>query len=205
MIQKFLFILLILVAVVGCVPPTPTPAAPHEDTPETPPPMPSSVPELISLLRSDDAAKRYWALRYLEGKGAEAQAAVPALIENLKSDGSEVRILAANILGEIGPPAQSAIPALSEILLNDWIHPGSAAAKALGRIGDKSAIPALAQALDREEQVAIYSAEAIAILAHQDFPDIGETGFSIGPNGVPLIVEAARNWWVQEGQYKYWK
>jgi HEAT repeat protein len=94
---------------------------------------------------------------------------------------------------------------LIAVMFKDFVHVRREAAEALGKIGDVSAIPALIQALDDEDDgVGFYAAESIAILANQDFPEVGASGFHLDENGIPLIVKAAKLWWKQEGQFQDW-
>ena len=129
---------------------------------------------------------------------------MPALIANLDYSNSEVRRYAAIALGEIGPNANQAVPSLEKELLTDTsVHPRRAAAEALAKIGDTSAIPTLVEVLD-DSDIAIQAAEAVGVLAKQDFPDLGGPGYELNEEHVPLIVIAARKWWEAEGQYQEW-
>lgn len=170
------------------------------------PTPPTTLPELIASLTSDNDVARIVAAKVLADMGPKAEPAVFALIQNLSYQGnSEVRESAARALGAIGPAAKSAVPQLTRLLLTDFVNVQSAAAVALGQIGDTSAVPALAQGLnDRYIEVSIDSAESIAILANQEFPDFNSTSYSLDENGVPLIVKAAQEWWRHEGQYRNW-
>jgi hypothetical protein len=185
---------------------TPTPEIAVEEHPPPPTP-PSTIPELIDVLMGDYGDEARIGAAYALGEmGEKATPAIPALIKNLFHDGPyEVRLQAAWALGEIGPNAQSSVPMLIAVMFKDFVHVRRAAAEALGKIGDVSTIPALVQALDDEHSfVGIYAAESIAILANQDFPEVGASGFTLDENGVPLIVKAAKLWWEQNGQFQDW-
>lgn len=183
---------------------TPTPDLNFERSIDPTPP--GTLPELIASLASDNAVARIVAAKVLADMGPKAEPAVFALIGNLSyQTNSEVRESAARALGAIGSAAKSAVPQLTTLLLTDFVNVQSAAAVALGQIGDTSAIPALAQGLnDRYIEVSIESAKSIAILANQEFPDFNSTSYSLDENGVPLIVKAAREWWMHDGQYQNW-
>lgn len=183
---------------------TPTPDLNFERSIDPTPP--GTLPELIASLASDNAVARIVAAKVLADMGPKAEPAVFALIGNLSyQTNSEVRESAARALGAIGSAAKSAVPQLTKLLLTDFVNVQSAAAVALGQIGDTSAIPALAQGLnDRYIEVSIESAKSIAILANQEFPDFNSTSYSLDENGVPLIVKAAREWWMHDGQYQNW-
>ncbi|MFT3893462.1 MAG: HEAT repeat domain-containing protein [Anaerolineales bacterium] len=172
-----------------------------------PPTPPSTIPELIDVLLGDYGDEARIGAAYALGQmGEKATPAIPALTINLFHEGPyEVRLQAAKALGEIGPNAQSSVPMLIAVMFKDFVHVRAEAAEALGKIGDTTAIPALALALDDEEnEVSIYAAKSIAILANQNFPDVGATGFTLDEDGVPLIVKAANVWWKQEGQFQDW-
>jgi len=183
---------------------TPTPDFSFERS--TAPTPPATLPELIAALSSENAEIRIGAALVLGDMGPEAEAAVPALARNLYYQGSyEVRESAASSLGKIGPAAKPAVSLLEVALLADFVHVRRAAAIALGHIGDTAAIPALAQALnDKDNAVSGYAARSIATLTDQKFPDRNGPGFSIDKNGVPVVVAAAIEWWMQQGQYHSW-
>jgi HEAT repeat protein len=138
--------------------------------------------------------------------GAEAEPAISALTENLYYDGPyRVRKAAATALGDIGEPSKPAVPVLIAVLLTDFVHVQCSAAWALGEIGDTSAIPALAIALqDDDMDTRIEAAEALALLAQQDFPDIDRGVYVLNEEGEALLVVAARKWWNDEGRNHTW-
>jgi len=162
--------------------------------------------DLINDLQRYDYCVRLSAARAIAAMGEEASSAVPALTANLYYDGPwEMRSSAAYALGQIGSESQPAVPVLIAALLADFVHVQSAAASALGRIGDRSAVPALALALQNESpDVAVGAAEAIAILTGQQFPGLGGPGYELNDEGVPLIVVAAQKWWDQQGRQEPW-
>lgn len=182
---------------------TPTPVIEESSPLPTPP---STLPELIEDLSGGDELTKLSAIYKLAEMHTDAAPAVPMLIKNLQDKHYyDVQKAAAFALGEIGPDAKSSIPNLSSFMLTDFAHGGEAAAEALGKIGDKSAIPALVQALDhRYSGVGIEAAESIAILTHQQFTDLGGPAYILDKDGVPLIILDAKKWWNKEGQYQNW-
>jgi hypothetical protein len=181
---------------------TPTPEVEESSPLPTPP---STLPELIEDLSGDDELAKLSAIYRLAEMGDEAATAVPMLSKNLQDRHSDVRIAAAFALGEIGPDAKSSIPELSLFMLTDFAQGGVAAAKSLGKIGDKSAIPALVQALDnRYWVVGVTAAESIGILTDEQFTDFGGPGYFLDKDGIPLIILDAKKWWIEEGQYENW-
>lgn len=182
---------------------TPTPEI-EQSSPRPPPP--ATLPELIEDLLGEDELAKLSATYRLAEMGSEAATAVPMLTKNLQDNYSyDVQKATAFALGEIGPEAKSSVPDLSLFMLTDFAHGGVAAAEALGKIGDKSAIPALVQALDhRYSGVGVAAAESIAILTHQQFTDFGGPAYTLDKNGVPLIILEAKKWWNDEGQYQSW-
>lgn len=188
----------------GSLSPTPTPLIERDISPTIT--LPDTVQELIPLLLGDREDYRFAAARRLGALGPAAAPAVPALVVNLYYDGAyEVRQAAAQALGEIGPGSKKAIPALTAVLLTDFVHVRVDAAIALGKIGDKSAIYSLVKALDDEDDgVSGEAARSIGLITGQSFPDINSSGFHINENGVPDIVQAAKDWWEREGQHDDW-
>ncbi len=204
---------LLLVMAVGCtLGPTPVPtASPWAETWNVPPPTPpATLPELIAVLSGYNAEARIGAARALGAMGSDAEVAVPALTRNLYYNGAgDVREAAAWALGEIGPGAKSAVPVLIVVLLTDSMHARKEAAIALGKIGDPAAIPALASSLyDESPWVRIASAEAIAQLTDQSFPGAPPSnggGYILNEEtGEAIIVLAAREWWENEGWQQDW-
>ncbi|NJK81530.1 MAG: HEAT repeat domain-containing protein [Chloroflexaceae bacterium] len=173
------------------------------------PTVPNTVPELIRVLSSDNAAARSRAAYVLAERPNEAVAAIPALIDNLNYQNSEVRIAAAHALGEIGPPAQSAVPKLMDMVedQNLLTHVRRAAANALAQIGDVSAVPALAHALYDSEDIGttLRAAEAIELLTYQRFTAPDESRNMYVDGRVLLVVAKAQQWWEQEGQHQDWE
>ena len=170
------------------------------------PTPPSTMPELISALHSDDSGVRLTAARALASMGIDAEPAIPALTENLYYDGPyRVRRAAALALGEIGEPSKPVVPVLITVLLTDFVRVQSSAAWALGEIGDTVAIPALASALqDDDVGTRIAAAEALGLLTDQEFPDMGSGVYVLNEEGEALLVIAAREWWGEVGQTQAW-
>jgi HEAT repeat protein len=168
--------------------------------------LPDSVSKIIPLLTDGDSTSRIAAARKLGGLGADASPAVEELAMNLFYDGPyDVRLWTAWALGEIGLEANEAVPLLTVVLLTDFVHVRREAAEALGKIGDPSAMYALVKALDdKDAGVSGKAARAIAFLAGKTFPDMFSTGFELDENGIPIIVNSAKTWWKDEGQYIYW-
>lgn len=169
--------------------------------------LPTDITGLIVVLQSQDVEARIQATRVLGNMGPAAQPAVPALTQNLYHYNFEVRRAAAEALGKVGPGAQSSVPVLIVTLLEDsFVHARGAAAEALGKIGESMTVPALAAALaDESDSVQIQSAISLALLTGQEFPDLDTNGgYSLNQEGVPLIVEAAKGWWENEGRYQDW-
>lgn len=194
----------------GCRTTTPstTPSMSVVELDNVPPPTPpSTLPELITVLSSQNAEARIGAANFLASMGSKAEVAVPALVQNLYYEtNSDVRRAAVEALGAIGPNATPSVPALIVVLLADIVvQPRRQAAVALGQIGDISAIPALIHGLDDQDMgVSIQCAKAIAVLTGVQFPDLNSTGYSLDENGIPKIVVAAREWWQKEGVHRIW-
>lgn len=169
--------------------------------------LPADVNGLTAVLRNQNIEARIQAARALANMGSAAKPAVPALTQNLYHPYFEVRKTVAEALGKIGPAARPSVPILIITLLEDpFVHARRAAAEALGEIGDKIAVPALAAALaDEDHFVQIESAISLALLAGQEFPDFNSKGgYSLNQDGEPVIVEAAKEWWENEGRYQDW-
>lgn len=81
---------------------------------------------------------------------------------------------------------------------NDY-HVRIASSYALGQIGNRFAVPALVDPLFEENSepysLSISCAEAISFLTEVKFRDAGSMAYSLGGNGIPLIVMDARTWW----------
>lgn len=209
---RWIWLLLCVVAVECTLRPTsvPTTTPPAETWNLPPPTPPSTLPELIEVLSSDNAEARIGAARVLGAMGPDAEAAVPALTRNLYYHYVyDVRQAAARALGEIGPAAKPAVPVLIVVLLTDSTPAREAAAIALGKIQDSTAIPALARGLyDESPFVRIHSAEAIARITGQSFPGAPPSeggGYILDESsGEAVIVLAAREWWKKEGWQQDW-
>jgi HEAT repeat protein len=169
--------------------------------------LPTDVNGLISVMLGQDVEARIQAARVLGGMGSAVEPAVPALTQNLYHFNFEARRAAAEALGKIGPGARSSVPVLIVVLLEDsFVHARVASAEALGKIGEPIAVPALATSLaDESDSVQIESAISLALLSGQKFPDLDtKGGYSLNQKGVPIIVEAAKEWWETTGRYQDW-
>jgi len=136
-----------------------------------------TVPALIEALREppadeDDVLFRRQAQLALAAIGPEAKDAVGVLIESLASDDREVRGTACYALGKMGPAADAAVPALQQRLQDADDPARTAVIWALLKIrpGDadleKTAVPLLVQALNRDEElVRVEAAAALGGLA----------------------------------------
>lgn len=186
------------------LPPTPTLLT------EPGPPIrrPTALPDIIALLSSPAADQQIVAAQLLTDRGAAAAPAVPALITTLRDNTTDVRVAAARALGAIGPAAQPAVPQLLTLLHHNdtYYHENYAVLEAFAHIGDRSIIPDLAPFLyDEQVWTTIAAARAVGILAQQPFPE-RDTGPSIeDANGTPVVVSAAREWWINTGQQIDWK
>lgn len=177
-----------------------------EESTQAYPTLSNSLPELIDALSSPNDEIRIAAARKMVAFGPDAKLAISSLIQNLKHPNSEVRRSAVDALASLGELAKPSVRGITDLLLTDTaIQPRRQAAKALGEIGDVSAVPSLAKCLsDSDDGVAIQCAKSIGILANQQFPDMNSTSYRIDHNGIPLIVSAATEWWVNSGQYETW-
>jgi len=167
----------------------------------------STISKLIEDLSSPNAEDRINAAYYLKLMGADAELAIPALIDNLNYQGVfEVRMAAVEALGAIGPPAKIAVPDLVSLLQTDFVHVQREAATALGQINSLVAVPYLAEALyDDDKGTAINAAKSLGIITGQDFPEMYSVGATLDDNGIPIVVVAAREWWIMHGQHKDWQ
>lgn len=166
--------------------------------------MPDSVTELIGYLSMHGSEAQIGAAKKLAGMGPKAVEAVPALTMILMVDDTlpEAREAALQALGEIGPSSKAAVPIIVTVLLTDQSsHVRRSAATALWGIKDKSSMFALVQSLDDEDSV-------VSLIAAGVIDNFAEQGFSGGnatdENGVPLIVNEAKIWWKEKGQYMNW-
>lgn len=185
------------------LPPTPTLLT------EPGPPIrrPTALPDIIALLASPAADQQIVAAQLLTERGAAAAPAVPALITTLHDTTTDVRIAATHALGAIGPASQPAVPTLLTLLHHDdmYYHENYAVLEALAHIGDRSIIPQLAPFLyDEQIWTTIAAARAIGILAQQPFPERDNGPSTNDANGTPVVVRAAREWWIQAGQHLDW-
>jgi HEAT repeat protein len=139
-------------------------------------PIPVSVQNLISALRSEDEFIRVRSFFALGKTGGLA--VMPVLFEALKNEDKEVRFSAALALGQIGP---AAVPALIEALKDEDKNIRSSVALAMGMISPKAkaAVPALIEALKDEDKEVRFSAalalESIRSEAKAAVPALIET------------------------------
>ncbi|MBN1916570.1 MAG: HEAT repeat domain-containing protein [Verrucomicrobia bacterium] len=116
--------------------------------------------QTISLLYSDDARVRNYAIEVLEKVG---DSDLDAIIMLLKDSNHDVRKFASDILGfliEIG--GEDAFLPLAETLDDNNVNVAAAAAEALGRLGNPKAIPFLVRHLCRESWMQCNCIGAIA-------------------------------------------
>jgi HEAT repeat protein len=192
----------------GCVNIT-TPIAPPVELEVSPIVTPSTFDEALLYMKSNSSEKRVlgmWAvLDYLD----ETQTALPFIVQNLYyQQDSDVRSAAARVLGELGPLAKLSVTDLLKVMQADPSPDVQVdIAIALGKIGDPMAVPALVDNLHdyKNNNLAAFSARSISQLAGENFPDSNTSGFSLNEQGVPLIVLAAQNWWLEKGQFQDWE
>jgi len=154
---------------------------------------------------ADERLLGMWAVLNYPDKN---QATLPFVVQNLYyQQNSDVRSAAARVLGELGPVANMAVPDLINVLQTDSSSDVQIdIAIALGKIDDLSAVPALASNLIgyEDNNIAAFSAKSISQLTGETFPDSDSSGFRLDEHGVPLIVIAARDWWLSTGQFEDW-
>jgi HEAT repeat protein len=95
------------------------------------------VPELLALLKSENANLRIFASKAMGRLGAKE--AIPELLALLKDENASVRAPASAALGELG--AKEAIPELLALLKDENENVRACASRALGKLGAKEAIP----------------------------------------------------------------
>jgi HEAT repeat protein len=143
--------------------------------------MDSSARELISRLRSPDAATRLKAIDQLGAQGANAAGAVGPLTALLKDRSADVRTHAARSLGKIGAAARSAAPELTSLLKDDDPTVRRQAVDALVTIrpGPKVMIPLFIQLMkDSDPGVQMRVLNAVS---------------EAGKAAVPGLIEALKN------------
>lgn len=135
-----------------------------------------AVPDLISILESRSADSRP-----IEALGLIGAPAVPALTRIFTNHIPEVRANAARALRRVGRDAADAVPVLMAALKDEDERVRHAAVDALGSIGPEAAmaVPALLEFKGRQGAIS------------EDWPFFTLT--SIGPRGVPLLVDGLQN------------
>lgn len=83
---------------------------------------PAALPQLVELLRSEQAEVRLIATQTIARMGSDAKDAVPALIPLLEDPDERVRKAATRTLGRIGPDAAAAVPELLKSLVEPAGH-----------------------------------------------------------------------------------
>ncbi|WP_157271788.1 HEAT repeat domain-containing protein [Azohydromonas aeria] len=106
---------------------------------------PASVPALLALLRSEDAAQRNGAIEVLAGM---PDAVAPYMQAQLRDADPDVRILSVNLLAELAHPD---VPHWLAQLLDaeTEINVVGAAIEVLGEVGTAEALPALRAVRER--------------------------------------------------------
>ena len=164
--------------------------------------------ELARLLMDEWSGNRVYAAMALGSIGPSATSAVPNLVEILLADEDPVvRFHAAEALGSIREPI--AIDPLIIALGDDDVNVRKYAALAIGKFGEdaKFAVPALIYLVQNDEViVGVAAAYSISIITGEEFPDSNGNGesFRVGNTGDAIIVVAAREWWLNEGQFMDW-
>jgi hypothetical protein len=149
-------------------PPKPAVEAKAPEIIETPATPSSNVSDLISALKSKDAAERRQAASTLHGAGADAKDAIPALREALKDSDTEVQMWAALALVNTQTYDKAIIPILIRSLKNDNAVVRQVACLSLGLIsyepGDKGLVlPALNEAANKDADEEVRKAAASAL------------------------------------------
>ncbi len=206
---RLLCMLVGIIFLVGCArvdpkAPAPTPTLLQERDIQPTYVMPDSVADLTGYLRLHGSDAQTSAARKLAGMGPKASEAVPALASVLfvKDTLPEAHEAAMQALGEIGPSSKQAVPIIITVLLTDRnARVRQSAATALWGIQDKSSIFALVQSLDdKDPGVSLIAAGVISNFAGEEFAG----GNNLDDKGVPLMVNEAKVWWREKGQYMNW-
>lgn len=207
LINKTILLVLQILALSGCGKLN-LPASPPVELEVSPVAKPSSFEQALQYIRSQSIDERLLGMWAVLDYPDEIQEALPIIIQNLNyQQSSEVRSAAARVLGELGPLAKTAVPNLIDVMQTDSVADVRIdVAIALGKIEDTAAVPALAENLnlDKEYDLAAFSAKSIAQITGQSFPDSNSNGFRVDEQGVPLIVIGAREWWKDKGQFENW-
>ncbi len=137
----------------------------------------STVPALLTLLKSEDERVLRAAAKALGDIHADPTAVLPALNALLQRSSSSDRITAVRAIADYGPAARGSASLMLGLLADDSIMLRSSAVDALGRTGGTNAevIDALIRALsDGNAQVTLTAADALS---------------RIGAPAVPALVE----------------
>jgi HEAT repeat protein len=116
---------------------------------------------LINAARDKHKEVRYAALASLRQMGTGDRRAVATFIEALRDDDEQVRSIAIRALDDMGSKAQAAAPAMARTLREDPVAAmRAAAARGISHLGPaaKEVVPALATALQDQEQVVRFAA-----------------------------------------------
>lgn len=155
------------------------------------------LPLLIQGAKHSNLDVRYWAVCALAGMGETAASARPLLVNILKEEPppqltpgevtkwNRVRGRAANALSAIGTEPESTVRLLTGMLKHPDEEIWTWSAFALGGMGEKSApaIPALVEALARNETIMPYTTSHSAVTALS----------AIGVSAIPALVKALRS------------
>ena len=124
----------------------------------------ASVGELVQRLEDPDFHVRYDALKGLETKGAEADAAVPQIAARLADTDEKVRYRAAKVLSKLGSAAAPAAEAVAKAMPKADTEMRYYLLKVLANI-DKAAavaVPQLADSLsDKDPKIRYYAAKSL--------------------------------------------
>ena len=123
------------------------------------------VAELISLLSSDDSAKRAEAAEELSQMGEDARPAAVALVRAAGDQAEEVVEWAVSALEEMGPPEPSDLSNLAKLLADQNSDVGYWAATLLGRLETNAAdaVEQLMAALNGSKSPAVQERAAWAL------------------------------------------
>ncbi|HDZ20373.1 hypothetical protein LCGC14_0397630 [marine sediment metagenome] len=157
------------------------------------PPAAAAIPALIAALDGNSAVAGSSALALGE-MGPIAKDAIPHLIEKL-TDPNVRHDIAAEALGRMGPLADSALPALLKLLAGGKDIERAGAVLAIGRISRAPAgLEVIADTLahDKDPEVRLHAAIALAEIGPESIPDLAETV-------IPILEQAAQD------EYALWR
>jgi hypothetical protein len=200
------FVLTYTLALSGCVRSNSV-SSPPVELEASPVATPSTFQQALVYMKSQSSDERILGMWAILGYPDKSQEALPIIVQNLYYQQSlDVRSAAARVLGELGPLASTAASDLIKVMQTDSSSDVRVdIAITLGKINNLSAVPALAGNLEEEDyDLAAFSAQSIARLTGENFPDSDSTGFRLNEQGIPLIIIVAREWWNDKGQYSDW-